>query len=523
MNQLPPVAVQDGNTPLKSQIGMTSRVVRGSLWVLGGQGIAMLAALLATPFVIRLLGAEQYGLLALSNVLFTYLAFADMGMGIASTRFGADAHARKDDRSEILAIWTSLAIASVPALLIALSLALGARVLVGEILRLPPHLHETAVVVVRLTALGFFARAIAGVLNTPQVVRLRMDLMTLITTGTSVIQIVLVPIVVFLGGGLIGAVAVIAGTSILAAILHATVSSRLLPGMLRPVVSRELFKPIMRFGSALVASSLAAVLLAHGEKLLLTRYASVTAFAHYTVAFTLALMVTLAPAAMGQSLLPAFSQIQSAPDKTALLQLYRRALRGTLLWIVPTAVFLAVVAKPFFTIWAGPEFGRASTVPFYILAGGLIFNALATVPHILLIAVDRPKMIARIHLAELVPYLLAAGLLTYRFGAVGAALAWSMRVAVDAIALFVVARRVTGFGWSPWPENKRDYAVALLVLVVPVLLVSWKWDDSLISLVVMLAGLVAYIILILRRVLTTEEQIAMRRLLPFGSWRSRLP
>jgi O-antigen/teichoic acid export membrane protein len=225
---------------------------------------------------------------------------------------------------------------------------------------------------------------------------------------------------------------------------------------------------------------------------------------------------------MGQSLLPAFSQIQSAPDKTALLQLYRRALRGTLLWIVPTAVFLAVVAKPFFTIWAGPEFGRASTVPFYILAGGLIFNALATVPHILLIAVDRPKMIARIHLAELVPYLLAAGLLTYRFGAVGAALAWSMRVAVDAIALFVVARRVTGFGWSPWPENKRDYAVALLVLVVPVLLVSWKWDDSLIRLVVMLAGLAAYIILILRRVLTTEEQIAMRRLLPFGSWRSRL-
>jgi O-antigen/teichoic acid export membrane protein len=390
---------------------------------------------------------------------------------------------------------------------------------VEQILRLPPHLHETAIVVVRLTALGFFARTIAGVLNTPQLVRLRMDLMTFITTGTSVLQIVLVPIVVLMGGGLIGAVSVIAGASILAVILHAIVSSRLLPGMLRPVFSRELFKPILRFGRGLVVSSLAAVLLAHGEKLLLTRYASVTAFAHYTVAFTLALMVTLAPAAMGQSLLSAFSQIQAEPDRVALRQLYRRALCGTLLWIVPTTVFLGVAAEPFFTLWAGPEFGRESTVPFYILMGGLIVNALAVVPYILLMALDRTRMIARIHLAELVPYLIVAALLTHRFGAVGAACAWSLRVAVDAFAFFVVAGRLTGFSWTPWPDNKRDYIFALIVLLAPVLFVSWKMDTPFVRLPVTVVALAAYILLIWRRVLTTEEQAAMLRLLPFSRWR----
>src|SRR5712691_4239192 len=103
--------------PLNHTAGMTTRVVRGSFWILGGQGVTMLASLIATPFVIRWLGTEAYGVLALINVLVGYLAFADLGMGTASTRFGADAHARNDNEGETTVIWTSLLISVGPALL----------------------------------------------------------------------------------------------------------------------------------------------------------------------------------------------------------------------------------------------------------------------------------------------------------------------------------------------------------------------------------------------------------------------
>src|SRR5450755_1947930 len=93
--------------------GLTSRVVHGSFLNLGGQGVTMLATLVATPFVIRLLGAPGYGVLALVHVLLGYLSVADMGMGTASTRFGSAAHARGDDEGEAAAIWSSLAIAAV--------------------------------------------------------------------------------------------------------------------------------------------------------------------------------------------------------------------------------------------------------------------------------------------------------------------------------------------------------------------------------------------------------------------------
>src|SRR5687767_65188 len=171
--------------------GLTSRVVRGSMWNFGGQGVTLLATLIATPFVIRLLGVESYGLLALINALIVYLAFADMGMGWASTRFASEAHARGDDQEEAMVIWTSLLVAAVPALLVGSILALGARPLVQHGVRLPQHLQDTAVIALRLAAVAFVARAMVGVLNTSEMVRLRMDFVTLINIGTLVGQIFL--------------------------------------------------------------------------------------------------------------------------------------------------------------------------------------------------------------------------------------------------------------------------------------------------------------------------------------------
>src|SRR4051794_3003347 len=147
--------------------GLTSRVVRGGFLNLIGQGVTMLATLIATPFVIRLLGAASYGVLALVHVLIGYLSFADMGMGTASTRFGSLAHARGDDEGEASAIGTALLLALVTAMPIALALAFGARLLVDRGLRLPADLHDAAAVCIPPPAPGLFPRGVGGGLDTP--------------------------------------------------------------------------------------------------------------------------------------------------------------------------------------------------------------------------------------------------------------------------------------------------------------------------------------------------------------------
>lgn len=493
--------------------GMTTRVMRGSLWILTGQAVMLLVSLAATPFVIRLLGPDGYGVLSLINVMIGYLTFAEMGMGTASTRFGADFHGRNDNEGEAAVIFTSLLIALVPALLVAAVFAALAGPLVEQALRLPSHLHQEAVVAIRLAAAGFVARCVSGVINTPQLVRLRMDLHTLISSGTGAAQIFLIPIVLFLGGGLVGAAAVITAGAIAAALIHAVTSASLLPQLLRPRISRSLIRPLTGFGGSLVISSIASIILLNAEKILLTRFSSVTGLAYYSVAYTVASMLTIVPLAISQTLLPAFTRLQAEKDQEPLIRLYGRALRGNLLWIAPAGLVLCAAARPFFTLWAGPEFGRESTGPFFILVVGLMFNVMAYVPLNLLMAYGRSDVVARIHLVELVPYVLCAAVLTYKFGTVGAALAWSLRVVADVIIFSLAARRVSGFSPAPIPVNRFSYLAALAALLPALVLIGISATNPALTIGGTLFCVLIYCGVVWARVLTSEERYWVRSLI----------
>ena len=421
-------------------VGVTTRVVHGALWSFSGQIATAAALFVATPLVIRRLGSEAYGVLALVNLLLGYLSFADVGMGDASTRFAAGAHERGDSRGESAVVWTTLAIAAVPTLAGAAALAFGARVLAVRVFHLPPALQDAGTAAFRIAALGFVARSLGGVLNTPQLVRLRFASLTLINAGLTVAQIALVPIVLALGGGLVGAVWVIAGAAAAMTLAHAVVGWSLLPELARPKFDRAMLATLTRFGIAVSASAFMNIALASGEKLMLTWFASVRALAHYSVAMSLAGLVAMAPAAIGQALTPAFARLGSLTDRSALQQLYARALRATVFSSVPVTLGLCLIARPFFTRWAGPEFGDESTGPFYILAAGLLFNVVACVPYRLMLAQGHADFLARYHAIELVPYVVGAAMLTYALGAVGAAAAWTLRQAVATIVLLIAGR-----------------------------------------------------------------------------------
>ena len=70
---------------------MTTKVVKGSMWTLAGSVAPLAVSFISTPFIIRYLGAESYGVLLLVGLIPAYFSFADFGMGVASTKFAAEA------------------------------------------------------------------------------------------------------------------------------------------------------------------------------------------------------------------------------------------------------------------------------------------------------------------------------------------------------------------------------------------------------------------------------------------------
>jgi O-antigen/teichoic acid export membrane protein len=458
---------------------MTTKVVKGSVWTLIGQVIPLATSLMTTPFVIRLLGAKGYGVLILVALIPTYFAFTDFGMGTASTRLAAEAFAQGNRQKEANTVRTAALIAFLTSVPIAVALIVFALPIM-QFFKVPGDLLWEASFALRLTAVTFVINFLSNVLNTPQLTRLRMDVNTLINAGFRTIGIVLTPFVLYFGGGIAGVAALLLLISLLVLSGHLFFSTKLLREMGNLSIERSLALPLIRFGGPLVLGGIAATILVNLEKMVLTGVSSVETLAYYSVAFTFATIATLFSGAMVQTLIPAFSQLLSPETRERLTALFIQTLRLDVVLLIPGIALMFVAARPIFTVWAGEDFGHQSTLPFYLLLVGIFFNIIAHVPYSVLVASGRSDILAKLYWAEIIPYTLLVAILVSRFGARGAAAAWSVRVLADAVLIVYVSRRAVGVSFDIFHGKWQWLLVAVSPVAVPVLLTLAGASDVLV-------------------------------------------
>jgi O-antigen/teichoic acid export membrane protein len=452
---------------------MGGEVARGGIWALSGQAVLLAATLIATPFVIRQLGPSQYGLWALLQITLLYLTLGDFGMAIASTKFGSDRHAHEDARGEATVIFTALAITVTLTGLVALAVSAAAPLIVDNVLHIPGPLRDDAEIGLRLVCIAAIAFGVAGTISTPQQVRLRWGSVTLATSGPRVLQVACAPLVLVVAGGGVVTLAVLAAVSAtLAVVLNAAAAVRYLPQLRRPNLSRSVARLLVRYGGALTVAGLAAIPLSTGERFFLAHYHSTTEVAYYAVAATLGALLLTIPQSASQVLFPALARLESSDRIDDHRRLYHQTLKSIFLLTVPAALGLVFVARPFLDLWAGPAYAVHSTVPLDIIAGCLCINTLSYLPYTHLLAAGRVSTVAKVHVAELVPYLLVAAVLTREFGATGAAAAWGGRLVVSSVVFFAIARKTDGLRWVPTPERALLSIVTLACLGVAFLLSS---------------------------------------------------
>jgi O-antigen/teichoic acid export membrane protein len=261
---------------------------------------------------------------------------------------------------------------------------------------------------------------------------------------------------------------------------------------------------MLKFGAALVGAGIAGIFLGNSEKGILSGFLSVGALAFYTVAFTLGNMATLFSTAMIQSLIPAFSQLTGSAPATE--RLYRAGLRLNLLLLIPIIGVLFVVARPFFTIWAGPEYGIQSSPAFYILLCGLIFNLPGYLPYSVIMSAGRSDIVAKLYFFEIIPYLAVTVLLVSWLGIIGAAIAWSARAAFDGVLFFGFADRISDADLSFGRSEVRGICLLGAAYLCLIALATFTFDRPEIAVAfgfVLSAGLM---LLVWSRILKTEEK-----------------
>jgi O-antigen/teichoic acid export membrane protein len=441
--------------PAESSGSPGAQVAAASAWGLTGRVTLLFTNFVMTPFTIRLLGPARYGLWTLLVLSLSWASQADIGLGSASTKFGAERYSRGDDRGEAAIVWTSLALIAVTTSCVALAIAFDAHLIVAQLLHVHGRLVGPGVLALRIGCGVFVAQSIAGIVNTPQVVRLQFRKTTIVVSVGALVASVGTPLaLIILKGGVVTAEAVGLAAALVWALGNFYVAIRVQPELRHPRFDRAIMKQLLSYGGALTVAGLAAIPLTTAERFFLAHNHSTTVVAYYAVAATLATTLQVFPEQLVGPLLPGLARLEAEERLDELRTLYQKGLAGMFLVITPVAIMLAFIAHPFLSLWAGPRYGVHSTVPFLLIIAGVWFNCLAWVPYSYLLSSGRTKVIAYIQIAELVPYIFGAWLLTAKFGAVGAALVWSARFALDSVMCFAAVQRVAPLPIVPLSERR---------------------------------------------------------------------
>ena len=450
--------------PAQADEASSGRVAMAGAWGLLGRGLMLVVNLLATPFTIRLLGPARYGLWSVLQSALSLAAASDVSMGPATTKLGADQYARRDAHGESAVVWTAVGITIVTTMPIAITLTIFAP----EVLRLfnvHTQLVRSGVLALRVGCSIFMLQSVAGILSTSPQVRLEWRAYTLISTSSNLIASVGPPVALALfSGGLVTASFVVLASSFLMAAGTLFLAVRFQPQLRLPRFDKTIMKQLLRFGGPLTVATVLLMPLMTAERLFLASNHSTTVVAYWAVAATLATTLVVLPEQLVGPLMPALARLETEGAFTEVSRLFHRAMAGIFLIATPMAVLLALIAQPFLAIWAGPQYGVHSTTLLLIAIPGVWLDCFNWVCQTYLISSGRPKVIAYLRGSQVIPYLLAAWVLTDKFGATGAALVWSGRLVVETLVLFRIVRRAGSLRVSLLSERKFASIAGPLVL-----------------------------------------------------------
>jgi O-antigen/teichoic acid export membrane protein len=427
-------------------------LARNTLLNFTGQAIPLLVKIGTMPFIVHGLGTERFGLLSLAWVILGYFTIFDLGLGPATAKHVAEALGKGAKDQVPRLIWTAVTVQAAFGVIGALALGVIAPLLVEDILSMPLLLTAEAKIAFYWLAASIPAVLISGSLTGALAAAQRFDLVNAVGASFSVANSLLTLVgVLFWDWRLPEIISMLVVSRLLALVVYYWLCLRVFPAFKGPPCFHwaELWM-LVGFGGWVTVSSVIGPILVYLDRFMIGALLSMAAVAYYAAPYEMVTRLWIVPTSLGVALFPAFSTLIGRGQQERLLALLSRSVKWVLLTLGPTVIIVITLARDILQLWLGSAFAAESTLILQILAVGVLVNSLAHVPYSLIHALGRPDLTAKFHLAELPLHVLLAWWLIGRWGAPGAALAWSIRVAVDALLLFIAACRLASVPSHPF-------------------------------------------------------------------------
>ena len=409
--------------------------------------VRLAVAVVTVPIYVHHVGDARYGVLSIVWILLGYFGFLDLGLSRASTNALSKLRdAPQPDRARVLL--TTITLNFCFGLVGAILLYFVGGYLFEHVLSVPDVLKPEVAGALPWIACLFPMALVSGAAIGALESRERFLAANLFQMFSMILsQVAPVAVAVFVSSSLevvIPSVAVAQGLSILIQLvyvyrLEGPIYVYRLDG---PTFDWAEARKLLGYGGWVTVSSVISPLLVSADQFLIGSLIGVAGVAHYAVPMNLVVRSQTVPAALARTFFPRMSVLSG----DAARDLGARALLTLGYGYAAICAPGIVISPVFFRYWIGPDFAQIAAPVAQILFIGAWINGLAFVSFTLIQGQGRPDLTGKLHLAEIVPFLGILWILTSSLGLNGAAIAWSLRSAVDAFAMFWAAgmsRRVT--------------------------------------------------------------------------------
>jgi O-antigen/teichoic acid export membrane protein len=210
-------------------------------------------------------------------------------------------------------------------------------------------------------------------------------------------------------------------------------------------------------------SSIINPLLDTSNQLIIGAMLGAASVAIYSVPMTLAMRSQILATALARTMFP----WNSRSSNEEALETTRRAAISLTYGFGMVCGPAILLAGPFLQLWMGRHFAAASSEIAQILMFGAWANGIAFLPYGFIQARGKPHITAKLGLIEILPFFAALWLLIETMGLSGAAIAWCLRVTINAIVLFWLSRCLPASLWRMVPAILLMAGALIIARLLP--------------------------------------------------------
>lgn len=431
----------------------SDRFVFSILWNWVGVAASLFTGILLSPYLIRKLGPEGYGLWALSFALVEYCTFLDLGFRSAIVKYVAHYRALEEPLGINRVVNTGLVYSS----LVSIAIFVSTVVVSGYLHRFfkvsPAYEHSFRILIILISlswCVGFVFGLFGACLEAIQ----RFDLYNKATVVATVARAAGTAILLYLGYGLIGigvltVITQCTGYALYFILFRRTVSTFRVSPLFASV---ETLRMMGKFGIHTFVVNVSSLLLNQSPPIMIGHFFPAAFVGFYQLPMKLIQYTSDAVAKIGIITNANAAELHARGDSRVLSQLAVYSNRYSLTLFMPLALVFWVFGDRIFQLWV-PSIAQYSAPLLPILLGGYMFAIVAQYSSgMLLQGLGRHQRFARGLLVESVAVVILLIFVTPRFGIVGAA--WVTSVCM------VLNRGI----FAPWLVS-REFKFSLLYFV----------------------------------------------------------